>query len=93
MVVVAEVVPMGAAEVGAADLLETCLRATRKAMHSKANPTRTLQLRSDQKGELNDPAHLGSIRSTLGEHIGQNLLPNFHENYPIDGIADSCSRH
>jgi hypothetical protein len=33
-------------------------------------PRGTLQLRPDQKRELNDPAHLGSIRLTLGEHIG-----------------------
>ena len=47
MVVVADVVPMGAAEEGVADLLETCLSATRKAMRSAANPTRTLQVRPD----------------------------------------------
>ncbi len=41
-IVVAEVAPMVAEEEGAADLMETCRSATRKATRGAANPTRTL---------------------------------------------------
>lgn len=66
-----EVVPMRVAEEGAADLLEAFLSATRTATQRAAKPTTTLRLRPDKKSELNDPAHLGSVRWTQVKRIGR----------------------